>query len=732
MRRQAFWTAIAAVLVVGLLGVPAGAATGPDLSVGLSGPSGTPGLFESFDVIVSVMNHGTESASEATLGLWTGDALRIDGIHSTDPTDACEETYPGELHCDLGSLAPGAVVSFNFEMTRMISREVWIDAWTDTSSSESDYDDNYAGIQLGPDKSNQADVAVTASAPDQPDVGQEYDSTFTVTDRGPGRAQDVKLDISLPEKNTFVSWSSSDAADTCTLHEETYDEEGFEGGPYVYRSLRCELGTMQFAQQAIITVTQVRDNAYESWAGAYVRTASYDENYDNDWAEMFMGGHPSVTSDLAVTHTAPEETPLVGSDYEVVFNLANTGPVAAPETLFGTYVPDGFELRSISVGGDHACTEDAWGGITCDLGSLEVGETETVILAMTRTKARETWIYAWLDSPNYDPQYENDYVEFQLNADTSDPADVAVKIEGPLDPEVGSTFTTTSTITNKGPNVARNVEVHHSLPEWSTFESVTSSDPTDVCELHEETYDDEVEAGSSEEPYVFREVRCDLGDLAVGESTAIQVSAVRVEKYDMWASVWAETASYDENYENDWDEWNSTGEYGYDDCYESGDGKAVACDYAEGGGAANGSIAFKAGSRRDSTVSAGAGSDTVVVGVPIGGKRERRIVIRAGRGNDDVTVNVAPGARNVVIVVRAGSGNDTVDIEAPRTGAGVRIIVKGGAGRDRLLGGEHADLMWGGPGKDRLEGSGGNDRLAGGRGRDVCIGGPGTDERIGC
>ncbi|MGH2756456.1 MAG: hypothetical protein ACRDI3_01565 [Actinomycetota bacterium] len=731
MRRQALSAAAAVLFAVGALGAPASAATGPDLSVGMTGPSQTPNVGDAFDITLSVVNVGSATATEATLGLYLGEAIRIDGVVASDPSDACSEPYPGQQECDLGTMGPGAVSSFTFHVTRTMAREFWTDAWVATTGEEGDFTNNYAGLEFGPDKSNQADVAVTGSVPEEPDVNAQYDSTFVVTNRGPGRAHDVRLDVTLPEKNTFVSATSSDSSDTCALHEETYDEEGFEGGPYVFRSVRCTLGTMAFAEQATVTVTQVRDNAYELWSSAYVATSSYDNNYENDWAELVTAGHPSVTSNLTVTHTAPGSTPLVGDGYEVAFTVGNAGPVAAPDTQFWTYAPDTFDVGSVTAGGGHSCAEDQWGGIACDLGTMDVGETETIIMTLTRTRARETWISGWLDSPNYDPDYENDYVEFVIEADTSNPADVDVKTEGPVDPEVGSDFTTTTTVTNNGPDTARSVGFHHTIAEWSSFVSVTSSDPSDVCELHEETYDDDPGVlDSSESSYVFREVRCDLGDMAAGEKATIEVTATRDEGYDLWASVWVETASYDENYENDWAEWNSSGNYG--GCFESEDGKAISCEIKGGADGARDAVEVTAGSRRDSTVRSGAGDDTVVVDVPTGGKRDRRIVVRAGRGDDLVTVNVAPGARNATIIVRTGAGNDTVDIDSPRPGDGIRIKVLGGLGRDKLLGGEDRDLMWGGLGNDRLEGSGGNDRLAGGPGRDTCVGGAGRDERIGC
>lgn len=736
MRRQAVAAALSTLLTFAAFGAPAWAAEAADLSVAISGPQETPLVGESFDIIVTVKNLGTAAAEEAGLGVYLGDGVTVDGIDLTDPTDLCSEEYPGEQRCALGTIATGEVAKFTFHLTRAMARDIWIDAWVYSDTTEYD-EGNYDSLEIGPDTTVQADLALTASAPEEPELDESYDTSFVVLNRGPGRAKSVSLTVSLPEGNTYVGSTSTGAGDVCTLHEETFDEEGFEGGPYVYRYVECTLGTVPFAATVTITVTQIRDNPYGTWSSGYVQTASYDYNFDNDWADIEIPGHPSVTSDLGTTVTVPEAMPLVGESYEAVFTVANGGPAAAPDAEFGTYVPYEFELGSVTSGSSGECAEDQWGGITCDLGTMDPGESETIILSLTRTKPRESWLSAWAYSTNYDPNYENDYVEKLVDADTSTPADVSVELEGPIDPEVGSTFTTTTTVTSKGPETATAVVLHQSVPEGATFVSAASSDAADVCELDEQTYDDDFDGdGAVDESYTYREVLCDLGDLANGESTQVDVSFTRDADYELWSSSWAETTSYDGKFKNDWGEWNSSGIYPDYECRaiesEGAAASPVPCEYdGEAGRGGAGRIDFSPAGSRDSTVGAGGGDDDIVVSVS-GGKKGRRIVIWAGRGNDTVTVKVAPGVGNTEIVVRGGRGNDTIDIEAPRPAKGLEIIVKGGRGKDVISGSAARDLIWGGPGNDRIEGGEGNDRLAGGRGRDECIGGPGRDKLIGC
>lgn len=96
------------------------------------------------------------------------------------------------------------------------------------------------------------------------------------------------------------------------------------------------------------------------------------------------------------------------------------------------------------------------------------------------------------------------------------------------------------------------------------------------------------------------------------------------------------------------------------------------------------------------------------------------IVIRAGEGND--TITVAPGTR-VHLTVLGGEGNDIV-----RGGDGEETIL-GLDGNDQLYGGGGADRVSGGAGRDYLDGQGGNDILFGGRGDDTVYG-LGGDDRL--
>jgi cyclophilin family peptidyl-prolyl cis-trans isomerase len=96
----------------------------------------------------------------------------------------------------------------------------------------------------------------------------------------------------------------------------------------------------------------------------------------------------------------------------------------------------------------------------------------------------------------------------------------------------------------------------------------------------------------------------------------------------------------------------------------------------------------------------------------------RRIVVRAGRGDDTVTISANVEAPSRLIGRR---GNDFL-----QAGAG-RSILRGNRGDDHLIGGSGDDRLKGGRGNDILEGGLGNDILKGKKGSDIVVGSFGDD-----
>ncbi len=99
----------------------------------------------------------------------------------------------------------------------------------------------------------------------------------------------------------------------------------------------------------------------------------------------------------------------------------------------------------------------------------------------------------------------------------------------------------------------------------------------------------------------------------------------------------------------------------------------------------------------------------------------RRIVVRAGAGDDQVTLKLDDAGLAIPAHLYGGAGDDIL------IGGAGRDLLVGGAGNDTLRGGAGHDLLRGDAGNDVLEGEAGNDRLWGGAGDDTLAGGAGHD-----
>jgi Ca2+-binding RTX toxin-like protein len=107
------------------------------------------------------------------------------------------------------------------------------------------------------------------------------------------------------------------------------------------------------------------------------------------------------------------------------------------------------------------------------------------------------------------------------------------------------------------------------------------------------------------------------------------------------------------------------------------------------------------------------------------------IRIRAGKGDDLVTIGNNDAVIMAAASVSAGAGDDTVvtgDGNDTITGGDGNDEISTHAGDDDVSGGAGHDLIFGGDGNDRLTGDGNADTILGGYGDDLVLGGTGDDD----
>ena len=280
-----------------------------DLALNLDVPATTPLSGEIFETTLTVRNNGPSGAGDVWANLWLPSELRF---VSASPSETCtaEVAYPygapegdsvagtpegdayypsfGGLWCSFGALANGASASVTLLLERTGAREAWISGWVSTSNADPNYDNNYFDRKLDPDKSHPADVALSMSGPDNPPVGENFTVTAEVSNLGPDVASNVLLIDQLPWGAEFVSASD----DACTYETYFYpptdgvEQPVWEGLP----QLECALGDLASGASRKVDITMNRTSEYELWNSGWVTTSSYDENWENDYAWMSLGG----------------------------------------------------------------------------------------------------------------------------------------------------------------------------------------------------------------------------------------------------------------------------------------------------------------------------------------------------------------------------------------------------------------------------------------------------------
>lgn len=146
------------------------------------------------------------------------------------------------------------------------------------------------------------------------------------------------------------------------------------------------------------------------------------------------------------------------------------------------------------------------------------------------------------------------------------------------------------------------------------------------------------------------------------------------------------------------------------------------------------------------TIDAGAGDDKISVSqntkgditVSVNGKTQTfsgkdkdNLIIKAGDGNDTVTVGKGV---TVKLTIEGEGGNDEIsvnkDVKTGQTldGGDGNDKITGGSGDDKIRGGDGNDTIKGGDGKDTIEAGDGDDDVDGGEGRDYINGSKGNDK----
>lgn len=393
----------------------------------------------------------------------------LSGVTATSPDATC--TVSGRLvTCVVGDLASGETATVTIAGTTTVDGRITNTAAVVGDQPDPEIDDNTAVEEttVGAGGGGNADLSLLkADAPDPVAVGQTLTYTLTVSNGGLATATGVTVTDNLPATVTLDAATVTTGSGTCTASGQT---------------VVCELGDLANTETAVITI-QVTPTTAGTISDTAVVSADQSDpnpgnNSDSEQTEVIPAPTPGV--DLAIVKTDSVDPVTGGSNFAYTLEVTNEGSAAATGVTVRDFLPASVTFVSASPG----CVE-AGGIVTCDLGTVAAGATESVTLTVQSPNADVTLTNGATvaaDQNDTDPS-DNAAIEETVVDAGGTPADEVAdlsirKTDAPDPVAVGGQIVYSLRITNNGPNEANGFRVVDQLPPQVTF--VTTS-RNDIC-----------------------------------------------------------------------------------------------------------------------------------------------------------------------------------------------------------------------------------------------------------
>ena len=303
-----------------------------------------------------------------------------------------------------------------------------------------------------------AEVEIVKTGPARAHPGETYSYTLSVTNEGPDDAADVVV---------------TDPVDTSQLTVTSVSGGCQEAGGTV----TCDAGTLAADETKTFTITvKVND---DTAPGTVIRncgtvdssTVNPDIPGTSSCVDTYIDP-PVPVAQVEVAKSGPA-TVSAGDTFTYSLSVTNHGPDIATDVL----VTDPLDSSLVTVASlPSECTASA-GTVTCDAGTLAVGETKTFTITVNAADglAPGTEIadcgHATSSSTLLDPVPQPDCIETVIVPPAT--ADVSVVKAGPATASPGSIIDYTFTATNHGPDAATNVVITNPLdPALATVTSL--------------------------------------------------------------------------------------------------------------------------------------------------------------------------------------------------------------------------------------------------------------------
>ncbi|WP_378945362.1 SdrD B-like domain-containing protein [Mesorhizobium sp. ANAO-SY3R2] len=504
-------------------------------------------LDDRLDDIVAAAGGGTPGPGDVGISVVQGFAA---GMSCSTPTSS---GYSRDLQCILPSLPVCVAGSGNCPVVSVTVRPGSQGAKQNTAVAfsttvpDNDTANNSSSVNYTVDQ--RTDVTVTKVSPASAAgaaAGQElvYVLTASVPLNGLSDADNVTLTDTLPLGLRFIDAAPSSGACSTKPAAGTTTAAGNQ-------TLICNLGKINNGSQQTVTVrviptTPLTNTSIKNVVA--VSTTTPETNSGNNNAELTILILPPVL-DLIVTKTDGPDPVLIGTDTRYTVAVRNSGPSDATNVKIVDTLPlSGLaDPRIVALPGGGTCTLNgtsptiSGGTVTCDIPHLPANSTATLTVDMKGTARGRHTNNVSITSDETTLGYETPTDNNVSYEDTTVrvKADLEVKkVPSVSTVDLRKEFSWTITVTNKsGPGL--------DVAEWVTLVDVLP----DGMELTDEP---ETTAGTCTGTIGQRNISCELGDIAQGDTVTVTLKT-KITKMSAQAaenSAAATTLSFDQDPSN--------------------------------------------------------------------------------------------------------------------------------------------------------------------------------------
>jgi uncharacterized repeat protein (TIGR01451 family) len=319
-------------------------------------PAGTNGICSIF-----VSNDGPSAARLVELT----DTHVSDGPFSLATTNPACGAGPTVVTCGLGTIQPGDTERVDVTVSSDADVDVNDVAKATSATPDPAPGNNEATSGLSFDAA--ADLFITKSGPTTATAGEQFDYTLTVDNNGPSTAENVVVTDELPDDVDFVSAVASVGSFTAVNGTVTWN-----------------LGNVAVADPArtlTITVLVQPDAVDPLVNNAAVTSTTSDPDTDNNLATWTV--NLDAEANLTLTKDDSPDPVTAGSDLTYTLMVGNTGPSTAQDVVVTDTIPDETTFVSAVGGtGTTACAQVQIGVVSCEVGDLDPGESETIFITV--------------------------------------------------------------------------------------------------------------------------------------------------------------------------------------------------------------------------------------------------------------------------------------------------------------------------------------------------------------